>query len=266
MPFTLSHAVVALPFVRTPLLPAAIAVGAMAPDLPLFLRGTPLTYELTHTSAIAGMLLAFVLLMLWYALLRPAVRELSPAGLARRLPEEWDATGLAAWRMLQRPRARHPIWSDGVLLPILLALSVFLGFVTHVVWDAFTHEGRWGSDLIPALAEPWGPLPGYTWLQHGSSAFGLIALGVFGILWLRRRDAASDVPRLLPGAVRGGLWLALPVILGVAWVWGLAAHGPLRSDFTAAHLAYRVLPPACAVWGVIALGMCLVVVVLRRRR
>ena len=41
MPLTPSHAVVALPFVRTPLLPAAIAVGAMAPDLPLFLRDTP---------------------------------------------------------------------------------------------------------------------------------------------------------------------------------------------------------------------------------
>ncbi|WP_262927685.1 DUF4184 family protein [Microbacterium sp. NIBRBAC000506063] len=54
MPFTPSHAVVALPFVRTPLLPAAIAVGAMAPDLPLFLRGTPLTYQVTHTNLLVS--------------------------------------------------------------------------------------------------------------------------------------------------------------------------------------------------------------------
>ena len=33
MPFTPSHAVVALPFIRSPLVPAAIAVGAMTPDL-----------------------------------------------------------------------------------------------------------------------------------------------------------------------------------------------------------------------------------------
>lgn len=39
MPFTPSHAIVALPFVRSPLAPAAVAVGAMAPDLPLFTRG-----------------------------------------------------------------------------------------------------------------------------------------------------------------------------------------------------------------------------------
>jgi hypothetical protein len=51
MPFTVSHAVVALPFVRTPLLPAAIAIGAMTPDLPLFVRGTPVSYQLTHTNS-----------------------------------------------------------------------------------------------------------------------------------------------------------------------------------------------------------------------
>ena len=51
MPFTPSHAVVALPFLRTPLVSAAIAVGAMAPDLPLFLRGMPLHYGLTHSLA-----------------------------------------------------------------------------------------------------------------------------------------------------------------------------------------------------------------------
>ncbi len=51
MPFTPSHAVVALPFVRTPLVPAAIAIGAMTPDLPLFVRGLPLHYGVTHSFA-----------------------------------------------------------------------------------------------------------------------------------------------------------------------------------------------------------------------
>ena len=49
MPFTPSHAVVALPFVRTPLVPAAIAIGAMTPDLPLFVRALPLDYGVTHS-------------------------------------------------------------------------------------------------------------------------------------------------------------------------------------------------------------------------
>ena len=97
MPFTPSHAVVALPFVRTPLVPAAIAVGAMTPDLPLFLRGTPLSYQLTHTNVALSVVIAFALLALWYFVLRPAVRELSPTWLATRLPGEWDAAGAAAW-------------------------------------------------------------------------------------------------------------------------------------------------------------------------
>ena len=75
MPFTPSHAVVALPFVRTPLLPAAIAVGAMTPDLPLFLRSTPLSYQATHTNVLLSTVLAAGLLALWYALLRPAGRR-----------------------------------------------------------------------------------------------------------------------------------------------------------------------------------------------
>ncbi|RZI93616.1 MAG: DUF4184 family protein, partial [Microbacterium sp.] len=70
MPFTPSHAVVALPFVRTPLLPAAVAVGAMAPDLPLFLRGTPLSYQLLHTDVVASAGVALVLLAIWYLVLR----------------------------------------------------------------------------------------------------------------------------------------------------------------------------------------------------
>jgi len=85
-------------------------------------------------------------------------------------------------------------------------------------------------------------------------------------VWLvRRRDTAS-VMRVLPPAVRWAWWLSLPVALGIAWVWGLGALGPLDDEFTAQHLAYRVLPPACAVWGVLTLVLCLTVQVARARR
>ena len=52
---------------------------------------------------------------------------------------------------------------------LLLVVSLLLGVVSHIVWDLFTHEARWGTTAIPALAAEWGPLPGYKWLQHGSS-------------------------------------------------------------------------------------------------
>ncbi|MDY0909293.1 DUF4184 family protein [Microbacterium sp. CFBP9034] len=273
MPFTPSHAVVALPFIRTPLVPAAIAVGAMTPDLPLFVRGLPLHYGRTHDFAwiAATLVLALVLLLVWRSVLRPAVRELSPAWLAVRLPEEWDRSALPAARETLAVRAvsedgSSPRWRVSWSGVLLLLASLLLGIASHILWDPFTHEGRWGVSVLPALDEQWGPLLGYKWLQHGSSFLGLAIIGVWAIVWLVRADAAASVARLLPDAARWAWWLSLPVALVIAWVAGLAASGPLDDDFTVAHLAYRVLPPACAIWGAATLALCVAVQALRSSR
>ncbi|GAA1640561.1 DUF4184 family protein [Microbacterium flavum] len=256
MPFTPSHAVVALPFVRTPLLPAAIAIGSMTPDLPLFLRGTPLSYQVTHTNVAVSSLVALVLLALWYLLLRPAVRELTPRPIARRLPPQWDATGAAAVRGVLPGRSAP-------LAALWIAASLILGVVTHIVWDAFTHEGRAGVSAIPALDERWGPLLGYKWVQYASGVLGLLMLAVAGILWLRKRPRASFSPSL-PSWVRPAWWASLPAFLIAAWVLGAAARGPFTAEWTPQHLAYLVLPPACALWGLLTVIVCIVVQVRRR--
>lgn len=259
MPFTPSHAVIALPFIRTPLIPAAIAIGAMTPDLPLFLRGVGLNYVFTHTfgNVIWTALLAAVLFVVWRTVLRPAVPDLAPLGIARRLPGEWAHRGVGAAREALgagRPRS----------YPILLAVSLLFGVLSHIVWDLFTHEGRWGVELVPALDDMWGPLTGYKWLQHGSSILGLVILGVWALLWLRRSEPRLTFSPRVPRGVRVGWWLSLPLMLIAAWVVGLAIFGPLSEDFTVQHLAYRVLPPACALWGVGTLVLCIAVTVPRR--
>ncbi|WP_169581381.1 MULTISPECIES: DUF4184 family protein [Microbacterium] len=273
MPFTPSHAVVALPFVRTPLVPAAVAIGAMSPDLPLFVRGLPLHYGRTHDLVWlpATIALALVLLLVWRCLLRPAVRELSPRWLASRFPVEWDAGAVASARATlgieretstsaDRPRRMN------ARTALLLVVSLAIGVLTHIVWDLFTHEGRWGVEVLPGLDEPWGPLAGYKWLQHGSSVLGLVTIGVWMLLWLASREVSAVPLRVVPDAARWCWWLSLPVILAVAWVAGLAAFGPLDDDFTVAHLAYRVLPPACALWGAATLVLCVAVQLVRRQR
>src|SRR5690606_1265788 len=139
MPFTPSHAVVALPFVRTPLVPAAIAIGAMTPDLPLFLRFPGLSYSATHSPVhlLWTTLIALALFVLWRVVLRPAAVELSPTWLARRLPGEWVIPPGTALRGAVGfgERRGHPL---------LLVLSAVLGILSHIAWDAFTHEGRAG--------------------------------------------------------------------------------------------------------------------------
>ncbi|MCR2813708.1 DUF4184 family protein [Microbacterium sp. zg.Y1090] len=264
MPFTPSHAVVALPFIRTPLIPAAIAIGAMTPDLPLFLRGTPLTYGLTHSvgGLLVTVLTAFVLLLVWRCVLRPAVRELSPAWLAVRLPPEWDRGAAAAARdtVGRLPGGRY---ARGHL--VLVALSLLLGVLTHMVWDAFTHEGRWGVAVFPALGDAWGPFTGFKWLQYGSGVVGIAVIAAWALLRLRTQEATGLPARMLPRAVRAAWWLSLPAVLVGAWVIGLALYGPLDAEFTVAHLAYRVLPPACALWGAGTVALAAAVQLLRRR-
>lgn len=250
MPFTPSHAVVALPFVRTPLVPAAIAIGAMTPDLPLYLRGLGPSYGFTHAPAnlVWTTLIAAALLLIWRAVLRPASVELLPAVVAGRLPAEWRMRGRDAVAATFLPRGR---WT----YPLLVVLSLVLGVLSHIVWDLFTHDGRWGVEAVPLLADQWGPMPGYRWLQHVSSAAGLLIVAVFALLWLRRRPVVAVVRRA-PTWLRVAWWVSLPAVLAAAWLVGLAAYGPLTAEFTAQHLAYRVLPAASGLWGAATLVLC----------
>lgn len=265
MPITPSHAVVALPFVRSPLQPAAIAVGAMAPDLPLFVRATPLSYAVTHDFAWVALtaFVAFVLLLVWRMLLRPAARELSPRWLAARLP--------GGWRVPARTGVVETLSLHGQVSASwrgvgILAISLVIGVVSHITWDLFTHEGRWGAAVLPVIGERWGPLPGYSWLQHGSSVVGGVILLGCAAWWLRRATATASVDRVFGSWVRWAWWLSLPLTLVVAWAVGLAVSGPLTTQFTVAHLGYRVLPPAVAVWGVVTAALCLAVQLRARRR
>lgn len=265
MPFTPSHAIVALPFLRTPLVPAAIAVGAMTPDLPLFVRDIGLEYGVTHDLrwVPVTMAVALALLMVWRCVFRPATRELSPRWLAARLPAEWDAGVAASVRETFAARGERRPSGRGILV---LSASLAIGVVSHIVWDLFTHEGRWGSEVLPVLDIRWGAFTGYKWLQYGSGAIGVLILAVAAVSWLRLRDAAASVSRVLPDGARWAWWLSLPVILVIAWAVGLVRYGPLTAQWSIPHLAYRVLPPACAIWGGATAVLGVVAQTLGRRR
>lgn len=254
MPFTPSHAIVALPFVRTPLPVGAIAIGAMAPDLPLFFRWLP-SYWVTHgvpSLLWSALPLALGLYAVWRLALRPAASALLPSeGLRARMPWAWDRV----------TRAERPVRSA-----LLVVAAALIGVVSHVVWDLFTHPNRLGSEWFPALSRQWGTLDGTSWLQHISSAVGLAGIAVWAVLAGRRAGVVhrSDPP--VVGIIRVVAWAAAGALLvgSFAVTW---ARGGLPTGYrTLRDSAFDAGTWAGAAILVVALLAAIAVRIVRRRR
>jgi hypothetical protein len=208
VPFTLSHAVVALPFLRSRLPAAGIAAGAVAPDLPLYVP-VGVTYGTTHEAWAAptvDVLLALVLLLLWTVVLRPALAAVLPPAVAERTPAGWD-----------RPTVPRPT-------PALLG-AIALGALTHVVWDAFTHPGRWGTVLLPGLDRTVAGVPLASWGQYAGSVLGLLLLAAWGWRRLARQERRPRSVVLPTAARRAVAAIAVVALLTGAGLTGFGARG-----------------------------------------
>lgn len=183
MPFTGSHPAAVVPLLRTGLVPSALVIGSVVPDLPYYVP-VAIPWTATHSGAgIVGIdvLLGSLVFALWHLLLAPVAVGLAPAGLRERLAPELPV------------RARRYVQS--VATGALVVVSLAIGAATHVVWDAFTHTDRWGTDHIAWLAASHGPLPGYRWMQYAGGVLGAAVLVVAVARWW------ADTPPT-PGAQR----------------------------------------------------------------
>lgn len=258
MPFTPAHGIVALPFVRTPLIPAAIAVGAMAPDAPLFFR-LGVRYWTTHdwvAGALIGLPLAFILLLIWRLLLRQAAGEFLPRWFACRLPGRWAEPGDGWWSLWGGRGARAGArWAAAALL----VAALLIGIWSHILWDEFTHSGRRGGVLFPILdSEPIAGIPIATMLHWFFSITALTVIAIWLARWLRRREPAP-IRRLLPDWVRIVAWLFVPASLAASAVFAYAVAGRAGLD------PQRVGTPAGAAILIVMAAISLVVLVLRAR-
>lgn len=245
MPFTLSHAAAVLPAVRRNgtarwgLFPSALVAGSFAPDVTYFadtvIPGAMEFGDFTHTFlgvVTVNVLIAAVLVAVWAALREPLV-ALLPVRVRGRVHtfvrgQRWtrESFGPSAWLWFVR--------------------SAALGAATHVVWDAFTHHSRWGTELLPFLNRSVGGFPLYQFAQYGSSALALVALGWFVATGLRRTaDAPVPVPPALPSLGRGERWGALGLLAGCV-VLGVV-HRCLRwyAHFGRIENPLDIIPTAC---------------------
>src|SRR5262245_23347896 len=164
MPLTPAHAAAALPISwLVPALPLApLVIGTLSPDFEYLVQLSP---RGTFAHSAAGVVLfcvpaSFVAWAAWTILLRPALCSLLPSGLP------------TAMGTRHRERAGSPM--RRVLLG---TLAIALGALSHVAWDAFTHDHGWAVARLPWLREEMihGVLA-YKVLQHVSSVAGIAVL------------------------------------------------------------------------------------------
>lgn len=177
MPFTPTHILAVVPiallFGRLPF--SALAIGAVVPDLPLFF---PIgSYALSHSLYGA----------LYYCL---------PMGLViyfyiSFLGEKFFIACLPAWVSV-RLGAQRTSGAMDIKSRVLLALAVYIGALTHQVWDAFTHLDGWGVLTFPVLTHSLDlgsfVIPIYKLLQYGSTFLGLPILLLIGLVYLRKEE------------------------------------------------------------------------------
>jgi hypothetical protein len=209
MPFTASHAAAVLPFLRTPLAPAALVIGSMSPDLPYFL---PVTVDRDFSHSLPGAvtidlaigILAFVL---WAVLLRAPALDYSPAWLRERMP-------------------RRPRWRVGGLAAsaALLVAALVLGTLTHLLLDLVTHEGSLSS-VWPWFGATLGPVKVDVWLHLAFSVIGAVILAVWARSWAARTARTVHVG-IVGARERTTAWVGIAVslvsLLAVSWFVGLS--------------------------------------------
>lgn len=165
MPFTFAHPAAVLPFLRNERISwTGLIMGSMVPDFEYFVR-LRLTGDFGHTwwgilyfDVPLGLLLAVI----FHAWVKKPLILNSPKFLKRR----WIRFADLPWF----PYLRKYWWN------VLKALA--FGAFTHVLWDAFTHNGTFITAAFPVLRTQislyFEEYPLYHLLQHASSGIGLL--------------------------------------------------------------------------------------------
>ena len=255
MPFTVSHIAAVLPL-HKPLrrlgLISAATIGAMAPDLDLILP-IRLTRDQTHgwlallTFCLPVGLTAWAL---FQALIKPALIEVLPNRIYARLLAEHIGPRL-----------------ESAQLWLYAALAVLFGALTHVVWDALTHEEAGGVRILPVLAEG-GAEPGgstwllYLWLQHGSTVIGAALVCMALWLWVGHARQPNPPPERRLSTRERHRWMALYVLIPVL----LVALAPFNQNgWRRFHLAEALTLLAVTGMRGAALGLVFTSALIRRR-
>lgn len=216
MPHTFAHPFFAAPLKR--LMPRALrasglALGSMAPDFEYFAAMEPYR-TIGHTFA--GFFLIHLPMCAAAALV---IERLLLPSLPLLLPSAGGLDRFAAERLVMRPLGKPGDW-------LAFTVSLFIGFLTHLFMDGWTHGHTYFTDRFAWLHGPGiGRFVVYESLQFIFSALGAgaIALYVF-FRWLAwRSKAAAGGPPAHPPADkrRFRMVVASVAVAAIAVKWAI---------------------------------------------
>ncbi|WP_436980987.1 DUF4184 family protein [Streptomyces sp. enrichment culture] len=231
LPFTLSHPAAVLPLLRPPFVPAALVMGAVAPDVPYYLGELgvaatssddwyePLLNATTTHGPLTGLLVNLpmaLLLVLGRRLVRGPLVALLPARVRVGPPATAPGPG-------PLDRARYAGW---------LVLSAVIGIATHLAWDAVTHGDGFLVTRAALLSEPvLGGLTVSRLLQTLSTVLGLALIARH--LWRRRHRTRAGHRETGDGAGRLSRPVRLTVLALLALATALGVAAGARADVDA---------------------------------
>ncbi len=167
MPFTFAHPAIVLPLLskRWKVFSAtALIAGSIAPDFESFI-GLGADKEYSHTwSGVFwfDMPLALLLSIVFHVLVKVPLIDHLPGKLSARFQELRETDWIAFAN-------KHYI---------IVITSCFLGILTHMAWDAFTHLNVFYPDSITSRLM-WHGHRVYILLQYSNSVLGLVLLALF---------------------------------------------------------------------------------------
>ncbi|MFC5648937.1 DUF4184 family protein [Paenibacillus solisilvae] len=165
MPFTFSHPLYSVPLYRAApkwLSVTGLLLGSMAPDLEYFAAMESyrtIGHSLTGFFVL-GLPLCIGLAFAFHFVVKPVLPQF--------IPSIWGLD-----RFVQSmTRARWEINSPKAWVGFLI--SLFIGFLTHMFMDGWTHRSGTFVNEFPLLKEEYGGEGIYQWMQYGFSLLGLI--------------------------------------------------------------------------------------------
>lgn len=170
MPFTFAHPAAVVPLLNKQqkyLIPSALIVGSITPDIEYFLRLKLIT-KWSHTiPGIFTFCLPVGLFVLWlyHAFQKDAIVPLLPSFVQKRTPPPQTFSFLPVQKFAA------------------ICVSIAIGAVTHIVWDGFTHSNGFWVERTLFLQESIQlgvfDLKRYELLQDVSTLIGFVVLGIW---------------------------------------------------------------------------------------